>query len=336
MRILLWVIFSLTAALFALGVKAGSPAMVVADLVGGVTMFIIVAKCMEVARRRRGVFVLQCIDHSLRLNAPLPEMLRAAAQNESGRTQDVLREIANYIEVGMTIGDALEQAWAGLTPRTLRLIRAAEQGGRLQPQIARIVEEERQAARVESIDSILMLIYPVILVVSLAGLFGAVTIFIMPKYARIFEDFDAQLPELTLWFVREATPYGSVLLAAAGLLGIGLLVKAATDASDRSSFSLRLPWRDWLAWHLPVWRAGERPRAFRDAFALMADVLDSGEPLPGAVGRAVSASSNGSLRRRLRQWQAGIESGMSVDAAAGGSEPAEDRCRHDFDRRGGR
>lgn len=283
--------------MFALAVAEQSAVLFITDIVGFLAFFAIASKCTVLARRRRAMLVLQGIDHALRMNAPLPTMLDAAAKSEASVVSDMLGSVSDSIAVGMPVADALEIARCGVSERVIGLIRASEESGRLQPQLERIITEERRVARSESIDSVLMLVYPAFVVPTLLATIGAMSIFVLPRFERIFDDFDAQLPTITVWFFRTAEPFGPIVLGFAALLGILFILKIVRDLSDVGP--LTLPGQHWLAWHVPIWRSSVRSRAYADAFALMADSLEAGQTLPVAFEHAETGASNRVFQQKL-------------------------------------
>lgn len=316
MHVIAWPVLILIALLFVLAMLTGVTLFAVADVFLLFVFLMVLAKTAVLERRRRAVFILQCIEHTMRLNAPLPDMMNAASNGESRILSEKLRSLSGYIEGGMGVADAIGLAGCGVSDRAIRLIAAAEKSGRLQPQLHRIIDEERRTARGESLDSILMFVYPVACLILMLVMLGGIGIFIFPRFVRIFEDFDAELPPLTLWFMEDASMYTPfVFLGAASVAGL-FVFKTFWELSHGGPMPRLIPGVDKMAWYLPLWRSSVRSQCWADSFALMGDSLEAGQTLHGSVEGAVSAAGNNVWREQLETWLSLLKGGQSADAAA--------------------
>ncbi len=309
-------ILILMAILFALAIMTGVTVFVVGDIFLLVVFFLVIARTAVLERRRRGVFILQCIEHTMQLNAPLPDMMNAAAHGESSVLSGKLRRLSDYLENGMGVADAIDITACGVSDRAIRLIRAAERTGRLQPQLNRIIAEERRISRSESLDSILMFVYPASILTMLLLLMGGVSVFIFPKFTYIFEDFDAELPPLTRWLMQDGAVYMPIVFLVAAVVCCGFIFKMFWDLLRGGSLPNLIPGMDWMKWNLPICRSAVRPGCYADAFALIADSLEAGQTLPGAIVHAESGAGNKVWKAQLLKWHRLLESGNDITASA--------------------
>ena len=316
----------LVAAVLALGAVAGlvwlvsSPAFAAVSPLLGVLLLVALGVFMRGLRRARAVAALNYLEQAVRLNLPLPPMIRAAEQGETGRMRKKLQRLRERLEEGLAVADALELSLPGLPARTLGLIDAAERNGRLASMLARLVQEHRRPQRSDPTRAIFMRWYPVMLIVGLTAGLGFFAVFVMPKFEQIFRDFGIALPRVTVVMVRLwlyiSAPLGAVV-ALLTLLSLGRMVtETVFPAFARGNFGAAGQLPQWLAWWLPVARQVVRNRGLADVFVVMSDATAAGRPIHAALSDAARLGINVVLRGRLERWAEGVEKGMPLGEAA--------------------
>src|SRR5687767_9000816 len=83
------------------------------------------ARALARVKRQAGQRILGYLAMSVRLNAPLPDMLEAAANAERGRVGQRLWNLAQRLRSGGSLRDALLHAAPEVTPRHRELIGVA-------------------------------------------------------------------------------------------------------------------------------------------------------------------------------------------------------------------
>jgi type IV pilus assembly protein PilC len=168
---------------------------------------------------------------AMRTQTPLAEECEALADASRGRFRHRLRELANRLRRGDRLSEALRSI-PGLTPpQTVTALRLAEDLGN----VAEIANQEamrfrrREEERLQGRFSMAGLTFYVTCFFLLsAGLIAFLLYWIVPRFMRIFHDFDAPVPgptRLMLTLVDAAGAYWYVFLAAfLGLIAWGLFV----------------------------------------------------------------------------------------------------------------
>ena len=122
------------------------------------------------------------------------------AQLKASKLRDILREISSDIQGGSTFAEALAKHPKQFDRLFVNMVRAGEVGGMLEVVLQRlaIFMERRQALkrRVRS-----ALIYPIAVIVIATAIVGFLLMKVVPVFAEIFQEFDAELPGPTLFLI---------------------------------------------------------------------------------------------------------------------------------------
>ena len=287
-------------------------------------VIVILCKCILWVRRRYGMMVLTYLEQIVSLNLPLPQMLAAAERGEGGRLGLRLGQLRWRIEAGDSVAAALEAAVPEVSSRGTSMISSAERVGRL-PQILRyLVEQERRAQSRISSDWAALWGYLMTVFIFMFFVITWALVFIVPKFAAIFADFDTGLPPITTSLINfsnwlagrgETVPAILPLLAVALTLGAVFLWMWLTEAGR---FVL-----GHLSWHLPVAHGFVRDRGFADVCRFLAEATEADVPLPRALEEAATIRVSPVIRSKVEDWARRCDRGESTaDAAASAGVPA--------------
>lgn len=152
-----------------------------------------------------------------------PAIKHLADDVHSRRSRKILESIRKRLEAGGTLGEALTESGAGLSPAILSLIHVGEQTGNLAAVLAQVtkhygrVTETRNAIRQAAA-------YPLVLVVAACLLVSAMYTLVVPQFAAIFGSFGKNLPAPTQ-FVINTSELVQVLFSPDMLLfWVGILI----------------------------------------------------------------------------------------------------------------
>jgi type IV pilus assembly protein PilC len=149
---------------------------------------------------------------------PLVRCLRILeGQLAAGPFQEVVRAVAEDVEGGATLSEALAKYPQVFDRLYVNMVRAGEAGGVLGLILQRLAEFARKSETIRSqIRSALT--YPVLVLCFAGGILLFVMMFVVPKFEAIFANFDAEMPAptqvlislssalLTYWYVFLAVP----------------------------------------------------------------------------------------------------------------------------------
>ena len=278
--------------------------------------------CLTVALMRRRQWqaahtVLNYLDIALRLKLPIPDVMYAATVDERSLARRRLLRVANAIGGGRPVAHALGKHLPELDARSAALIAHAEHAGDLRGTVHQVLDEQRAATGRWNTQEFIVWGYALTV--------GLVTLFIAsfcvwkvtPKFAYIFEDFDAPLPGATIFFMNLSDFALPIVAAAVSILLLLILL----------CFLLAFIWRrrttdryfdrllNLVGW-LPLIRASLRDRAMADLFAALASSARLMLPLSTAVKDAAHIIRWGGQRKSVSRCASHLESGLEFDAAA--------------------
>ncbi len=117
-------------------------------------------------------------------------------QQKPGLLKNALRGVHEDVSGGATLADAMAKHPKAFDKLYTKMIAAGEIGGVLDLILQRLAEFMEKAAKLKK-RIIGAMIYPSV-VISVAGLIvTGIMVFIVPKFEKIFEDFDTELPAVT-------------------------------------------------------------------------------------------------------------------------------------------
>lgn len=268
---------------------------------------------------------LQAVVSSLalitRMNLPLCSALEAAAQGASRRVRRILEELSRTLRTGVSVSRALEAAFPGCPPQLADALQKAEECGQLRRALA---DEERMiSATIDTHRNRIAharhaVLYGALMVLVAGGMVSWVMIFLLPKYKDIFNDYDAQLPGVTIalvsasdWFFMHtvAILVGLVLV----LLSILVVSLAAGRMNESSPFTRTVA---WVRWMFPITRTLDYGLGMAKVIRWIALGVRSGaaNAFPNTLPTAVSATNG--LRRNLSRFVRSIADGATPHQAA--------------------
>lgn len=231
----------------------------------------------------------------LRSGVPVTEALDTLRQDaKNKKLAEVLGDVLEKVGTGSTLAEAMGAHSAVFPAYYLALLRAGELTGRMDEAfdqlylyIKRDIELTRAIRKA--------LIYPAILLVVAIGVSLLIVLFVIPRFAEFFEDFDAELPLPTRMLMSVAdffsSPIGIISMVVVGLAVLGFVLYAQTPAGRRvwHGILLKLPGVGTVL----TYAATER------FCRVLASLLDSGVALPDALPSAVECTNNLVFEERL-------------------------------------
>lgn len=131
----------------------------------------------------------------------LPEALQALTdQVESRRFKGVLGDIANKVNEGSSLADAVNRYPEVFPPLYINMVRAGEASGSLETVLLRIADfmdqQEELKGKVTS-----AMIYPIIMTVLSGGIVMMLMINVVPQITEMFDGMNAELPWNTVFLI---------------------------------------------------------------------------------------------------------------------------------------
>lgn len=122
------------------------------------------------------------------------------AQLKPSKLRDILREIATDIQSGSTFAEALGKHPKAFDRLYVNMVRAGEVGGMLEVVLNRLaLFMERRAALIRRVRG--AMIYPIAVLLIAAGIVAFLLVKVVPVFAEIFVEFNADLPAPTKFLI---------------------------------------------------------------------------------------------------------------------------------------
>lgn len=230
--------------------------------------------------------------------------LRLLEQASNDVTEKALLEdVINNIKDGMPFSTALSRYPQYFSGLYINIIRTGESSGQLKDALSQLLS---QLKRMEGLRSKIRqaLAYPVFMIlVGILTIFVMLT-FILPRLARIFEDFQASLPLPTRILLGAADYLKKYWLIMVFFLGLLMLILKRSQAGKGNFFS-RLKYR------LPIIRHLVYKQSIANFSTSTSLLLKSGVTLLSALGLTTPIIGNPASVKQLEQVSKEIKDGDS-------------------------
>ncbi len=243
---------------------------------------------------------------------PLSDGLRAAAAELGGtQTPAVLRTLADELDRGVPLPEAIDSLGSRVPSDLAGLLRAGAQSDRIGEVLEVFLDLRRQHAQLRRRVRI-ALAYPALLLTMLLGLFWFFSAFVVREFETIFTDFDAELPNITemlFWWVHQGFP---------PFAGVLLLFLATT------ALALTMPLKGWagrLLTVIPVLGPMNDNVRLTVFARLMSCLLEQSTHLPDALRLAADGLHGTPLAAGCQRAAADVERGRTLAHAM-----AANRC----------
>ncbi len=247
----------------------------------------------------------------IKAGVPLIRGLRRLSDSSRNpRMVEILDEVTESLESGQELGNSLARYDDIFSSLFISLVRVGENTGRLDEAFLRITEYlELERETRDAVKAALR--YPVFVIIAIAIAMGVINVMVIPAFAKVFAQFNAELPWATQMLMSISAFCVSYWPHMLGLLVLAIVgVRAWVRTEDG-----RYRWDKWKL-RLPV-VGGIIERAtlgrFARAFAITAS---AGVPLIQALAVVARAVDNEYVGDRIREMRNGIERGDSLSRTA--------------------
>ncbi len=133
---------------------------------------------------------------------PLLRSIQILEQQERpGLLKSILSQVAEDVESGSTLSDAMAKHPKAFDRLYSKMVNAGEIGGVLDLILQRLANFLEKAQRLKQRIKGAM-IYPIVVVIIAVLIVTGIMVFVIPKFQEIFNDFEVELPALTVWLIE--------------------------------------------------------------------------------------------------------------------------------------
>ncbi len=249
---------------------------------------------------------------------PLIQAMGILAQQQRVRSfGQVLEKIRFAVENGSTLSDAIEAYPKIFDPLYISMVRAGEASGNLDNILIKLVSYIEKSAKIKGQVKSAMF-YPAVVVIVAIVVISALLLFVVPTFAKQYEESGTELPELTQ-FVVDASNFLAndwyIIFGGMAVFVIGMRAWLKTE-SGRAVF-------DRYILKAPGFGELFRKIAVGRFCSTMATMLTSGVNLLEALSICAAASGNKTIEQFVLTVRTKIEQGsrFSDPLAEGGIFP---------------
>jgi len=149
-------------------------------------------------------------------------------QQRPGLLKSILMQVAEDVEAGSTLSDAMGKHPRAFDRLYAKMVNAGEIGGVLDVILQRLAMFMEKAQRLRR-RIIGAMIYPIVVILIAILIVTGIMWFVIPKFREIFDDFEVELPALTIWLTNASSWVagqndGQVVPGAVWILGSPFLI----------------------------------------------------------------------------------------------------------------
>jgi len=225
---------------------------------------------------------------------------------KKGLLKKTTLRVIEDVEGGNTLSGAFAKHPRVFDKLYVNVVKAGEAGGALDIILQRLANFREKTERlVRKIIS--AMIYPAVVMVAAAGILIGLMIFIIPNFAKIFEELNLELPAptkmlitfsmilKTQWMFIPAVPFGAFVLYK--ILG---KIKKIRLVIDKTKFKL------------PIFGAIINKSTVSRFSRTLATLISSGVPILDALNNVREATGNAAMAQAIQHIHDSIRSGESI------------------------
>ena len=243
------------------------------------------------------------LESGLPLLTALETLHRQTTNRELARAVDRVRA---DVEQGSTLTEAVRRHPRCFSELYANLVHAGEEGGLLTPMLERLgvllENEEETRQRIRSAT-----FYPLIVVAELVLAFGVLIRFVLPKFANLFRNLNAELPLPTRILIGVSDlldHHGLLIMLAAGALGAGATFWSRTEAGRRRV--------DAWSFGVPIFGPLFQKIALARFSRVLGALIAGGIPIVQALAIARGVAGNRLLEDEIDRMRDGVVAGHGL------------------------
>jgi type IV pilus assembly protein PilC len=239
-------------------------------------------------------------------------------QQRPGRLRNCLIDVCDDIESGATLSEAMAKSPKAFDRLYVNMIKAGEAGGALEVILRRLAEFQEKAQSLKRKVKGAM-VYPVVVVCVAVGILTFIMWKIVPEFIKIFEDFEADLPAMTVALIEISHYvkdywYTIPLIPTAFWLVIKLIRKFRYGRAGWDTFVIKMP----------VFGQIVEKNIVARTTRTLGTLVASGVPILEALNITRETSGNAVFERMYAKVYESIREGESI------AKPMKDFSRPQF------
>jgi type II secretory pathway component PulF len=242
-------------------------------------------------------------------NGLVPSIEALSRQGRSPAMRRVLDQVHSGLQDGNPLSDSLERSPEAFEPMYVNIVRAGEATGALQQcleELTKMLDIQRaMRARIKE-----AMVYPIVLLCLMGGVMVFMMAFVLPRFAKLFEGIEEELPVTTRFLLGAGQLFSSRLWV---LIPI-ILFLALLTRWVLSSGASRRAW-DRMRFKIPVVRELIEQGYMLRMFSSMSLLLANHVPLLEAINIIKHILKSSRYRAFFANLSSQVEAGQGVTPA---------------------
>jgi len=227
-------------------------------------------------------------------------------QSKPGALKNALIDVCDEIEGGATLSEAMSRSPKAFDRLYVNMIKAGEAGGALEIILKRLAEfQERAEALKRKVKG--AMVYPVTVILFACGILTFIMYKIVPSFIEIFDDFDAELPQMTQVLIYVSDLVVNYFYLIPGIpIGIWLLIKLI-----RKIPAGRMGW-DMFILKMPIFGQLIEKNIVARTMRTLGTLVASGVPILEALHITKETAGNAVFENLYQKVYESIREGESI------------------------
>lgn len=227
-------------------------------------------------------------------------------QQKPGPMRIAIRLVADDVEGGTTLSEALNRHPKAFDKLFVNMVRAGELGGVLDVILKRLADFMEKAAALKR-KVVGAMIYPIAVLSFACLIVAGIMIFVIPQFESIFSDMGTRLPSMTRNLINAST----WLKDGGWMVLVGIPVSLSILAKFLKRFEGGRYFLDKLKLSLPIFGQIIGKTAIARFTRTLGTLLAAGVPILEALGITSDAAGNEVYARAMKRVQNSIREGVS-------------------------
>ena len=227
-------------------------------------------------------------------------------QSKPGRMKNSLMDVCDEIEGGSTLSEGMSKAPKAFNRLYVNMIKAGEAGGALEIILQRLADfQERSQSLKRKIKG--AMIYPIVVISVAVGILTFIMIKIVPAFITIFEDFEVELPPMTVLLISISNGAVNYWYLIPGIpIGLWLFLKLL-----RKFKMGRVGW-DMFLLKMPIFGPLVEKNILARTTRTLGTLVSSGVPILEALNITRETSGNAMFENMFGKVSEAIREGESI------------------------
>ncbi len=233
------------------------------------------------------------------------------SQQKPGRFKNILSDIVEDVEAGSTLSDSMAKHPKAFDRLYSKMVNAGEIGGVIDLILQRLANFMEKAQRLKAKIKGAM-IYPIVVIIIAVVIVTGIMYFVIPKFQDIFNDFEVELPGLTMWLIDASawvagTMPGQNVPGWAVIVASPFLIFSFFKLIRKTNFGRAST--DWIVLRLPVVGNLIEKTSVARFTRTLGTLISAGVPILEAINITRETSGNWVFERALGRVHDSIREG---------------------------